>query len=108
MLEEKDRIDVVLVKKHYFQTRQKAKYEIEQGNVYVNGKQITKTSKIINYQDNIEIKGQTLKYVSRGGLKLEKSISLFEISLKDKICADIGASTGGFTDCMLQNGAQKV
>ena len=98
MLEEKDRIDVVLVKKHYFQTRQKAKYEIEQGNVYVNGKQITKTSKIINYQDNIEIKGQTLK----------KSISLFEISLKDKICADIGASTGGFTDCMLQNGAQKV
>ena len=62
----------------------------------------------LNYQDNIEIKGQTLKYVSRGGLKLEKAISLFEISLKDKICADIGASTGGFTDCMLQNGAQKV
>ena len=108
MLEEKDRIDVVLVKKHYFQTRQKAKYEIEQGNVYVNGKQITKTSKIINYQDNIEIKGKTLKYVSRGGLKLEKAINSFGISLTNKICADIGASTGGFTDCMLQNGAQKV
>lgn len=108
MLEEKDRLDIVLVKKHYFPTRQKAKYEIEQGNVYVNGKKITKTSKIINYQDNIEIKGQTLKYVSRGGLKLEKAISLFGISLKDKICADIGASTGGFTDCMLQNSAQKV
>ena len=108
MLEEKDRIDVVLVKKHYFQTRQKAKYEIEQGNVYVNGKQITKTSKIINYQDNIEIKGKTLKYVSTGGLKLEKAINSFGISLTNKICADIGASTGGFTDCMLQNGAQKV
>ena len=108
MLNEKDRIDVVLVNKKYFQTRQKAKYEIEKGNVYVDGKQITKTSKIINYESNIEIKGEILKYVSRGGLKLEKAINKFSIVLKDRICADIGASTGGFTDCMLQNGAVKV
>ena len=108
MLNEKDRIDVVLVNKKYFQTRQKAKYEIEKGNVYVDGKQITKTSKIINYESNIEIKGEALKYVSRGGLKLEKAINKFSIVLKDRICADIGASTGGFTDCMLQNGAKKV
>ena len=108
MLNEKDRIDVVLVNKKYFQTRQKAKYEIEKGNVYVDGKQIIKTSKIINYESNIEIKGEILKYVSRGGLKLEKAINKFSIVLKDRICADIGASTGGFTDCMLQNGAKKV
>ena len=108
MLEEKDRLDVVLVNKKYFPTRQKAKYEIEKGNIYVNGKQITKSSKIIDYNDEIEVRGTTLKYVSRGGLKLEKAINTFEIVLKNKICADIGASTGGFTDCMLKNGAQKV
>ena len=85
MLNEKDRIDVVLVNKKYFQTRQKAKYEIEKGNVYVDGKQITKTSKIINYESNIEIKGEILKYVSRGGLKLEKAINKFSIVLKDRI-----------------------
>ncbi len=108
MLNEKERIDIILVKKKYFETRQKAKYEIEKGNVYVDGKQIKKASKIINDVSNIEIKGETLKYVSRGGLKLEKAINKFEIALKDRICADIGASTGGFTDCMLQNGAKKV
>lgn len=107
-MEEKDRLDVALVNKNFFTTRQKAQYEIEQGNIYVNGKQITKPSKIIDYKDKIEVKGEILKYVSRGGLKLEKAIEKFEIILKDKICADIGASTGGFTDCMLQNGAKKV
>ncbi len=108
MLEEKDRLDVALVNRKFFPTRQKAKYEIEQGNIYVNGKQVTKASKIIDDNDEIEVKGTTLKYVSRGGLKLEKAINTFEIVLKNKICADIGASTGGFTDCMLKNGAQKV
>ena len=108
MIEEKERLDIILVKKQYFTTRQKAKYEIENGNIYVNGKQVIKTSQIINYNDTIEIKGQTLKYVSRGGLKLEKAINTFGITLKNKICADIGASTGGFTDCMLKNGAQMV
>ena len=81
MLNEKERIDIILVKKKYFETRQKAKYEIEKGNVYVDGKQIKKASKIINDVSNIEIKGETLKYVSRGGLKLEKAINKFEICL---------------------------
>ena len=108
MLELKERIDIVLVKKGLFPTRQKAKYAIENGNVYVNEVQIKKSNKIISHDDKIVVKGEGLNYVSRGGLKLERAIQEFEINLKDKVCADIGASTGGFTDCMLQNGATKV
>ena len=107
-MEEKMRLDLALVNRGYFATRQKAQYEINNGNIFVNGKKETKASKLINNKDKIEINGATLKYVSRGGLKLEKAINYFEIILKDKVCADIGASTGGFTDCMLKNGAQKV
>lgn len=104
----KERIDNLLVKKGYFNTRQKAKYAIENKNVYVNGELTEKSSKIFEENSNIEIKGETLPFVSRGGLKLDKAINIFNIDLQNKTCIDIGASTGGFTDCMLQNGANKV
>lgn len=108
MISDKERLDNYLVRNNIFESRQKAKYAISNGNVYVNGIQETKSSKTVGEKDKIEIKGETLPYVSRGGLKLEKAIKQFKILLKDKICIDIGASTGGFTDCMLQSGAQKV
>lgn len=104
----KDRIDNILVKLQYFPTRQKAKYAIENNCIFVEDKLITKASKVIDEQSKIEVKGETLKFVSRGGLKLDKAIKVFTIDLKEKVCIDIGASTGGFTDCMLQNGAKKV
>lgn len=104
----KDRIDNVLVKKGYFQTRQKAKYAIQNECVYVNDIMIDKVSKLIEEDSRIEIKGEVLPYVGKGGLKLEKALKVFAIDLQEKIAIDIGASTGGFTDCMLQNGASKV
>lgn len=105
----KDRIDNLLVSKGYFSTRQKAKYAIEKECIYVNGELIKKSSKVFNDEEiNIEIRGETLQFVSRGGLKLDKAIKEFKLDLNEKICVDIGASTGGFTDCMLQNGARKV
>lgn len=104
----KDRIDNILVSNEYFSSRQKAKYAIENRCVYVNDTLVEKPSKVISDDCKIEIKGETLPFVSRGGLKLDKAIKVFNISLKDKICMDIGASTGGFSDCMLQNGAKKV
>lgn len=104
----KERLDSILVTKGYFKSRAKAKYAIDSGNIYVNNIQITKSSKLISEEDKIEVRGETLKYVSRGGLKLEKALNVFEINLSNKICMDIGASTGGFTDVMLQNGAKKV
>lgn len=104
----KDRIDSVLVRKGYFETRQKAKYAIENGCIYADGKLIQKPSKMIEKDTKIETKGNGLPFVSRGGLKLKKAIDAFNINIKEKICMDIGASTGGFTDCMLQNGANKV
>ena len=107
-MEIKQRLDSILVTKGYFKSRAKAKYAIDSGNIYVNNIQITKSSKLISEEDNIEVRGETLKYVSRGGLKLEKAVNVFEINLNNKICIDIGASTGGFTDVMLQNGAKKV
>lgn len=107
-MEIKERLDSILVTKGYFKSRAKAKYAIDSGNIYVNNIQITKSSKLISEEDNIEVRGETLKYVSRGGLKLEKAVNVFEINLNNKICMDIGASTGGFTDVMLQNGAKKV
>ena len=107
-MKEKERIDQFLVNNNYFKTRQKAKYAIENGNVYVNKIKIEKSSKMVNENDEIEIKGETLKYVGRGGLKLEKAINNFKIDVKDKICMDIGASTGGFTDVMIKNGAKLV
>lgn len=104
----KDRIDNILVKKGYFPTRQKAKYAIEGKCVYVNNILVEKSGKVFEDDCKIEIQGETLPFVSRGGLKLDKAIREFEISLQDKICMDIGASTGGFTDCMLQNGVKLV
>lgn len=87
---------------------EKARTLIMAGSVYVNNQKFDKPGDTVSDDAEIEVRGSTLKYVSRGGLKLEKAMQLFPIDLNGKICMDIGASTGGFTDCMLQNGAQKV
>ena len=78
------------------------------GQVYVNGQKEDKAGSMFDIYASIEVKGSTLRYVSRGGLKLEKSIEKFQVALEEKVCMDVGASTGGFTDCMLQNGAVRV
>ena len=105
---EKERLDCALVSRGFAESREKAKAIIMSGIVYVNNQKSDKAGATIKADDIIEVRGETLKYVSRGGLKLEKAMKSFQISLNDCICADIGASTGGFTDCMLQNGAKKV
>ena len=104
----KERLDCALVSRGFAESREKAKAIIMSGIVYVNNQKFDKAGDNVKPDDIIEVRGETLKYVSRGGLKLEKAIKSFNISLNDCICADIGASTGGFTDCMLQNGAKKV
>ncbi len=104
----KERLDCALVNRGFAESREKAKAIIMSGIVYVNNQKCDKAGDTVKPDDNIEVRGETLKYVSRGGLKLEKAMKSFNISLNDCICADIGASTGGFTDCMLQNGAKKV
>lgn len=106
----KERLDVLVVNRGLAESRERAKTYIMEGIVYVNGQKEDKAGSFFEDSDKtvIEIKGSTLKYVSRGGLKLEKAMNSFGISLDDQICMDIGASTGGFTDCMLQNGAKKV
>lgn len=104
----KERLDVLLVSRGLAPSREKAKAMIMEGNVYVNGQKEDKAGSMFAAQAAVDVRGKTLKYVSRGGLKLEKAMEQFAIDLKDKICMDIGASTGGFTDCMLQNGAKKV
>ena len=105
---EKLRLDVALVEKGFAESREKAKALIMAGIVYVNNQKSDKAGNNIKPDDIIEVRGETLKYVSRGGLKLEKAVSSFSLDLNGYTCADIGASTGGFTDCMLQNGAVKV
>lgn len=107
-MSEKQRLDVALVELGHTESREKAKALIMSGIVYVNNQKCDKAGTVVKPDDVIEVRGDTLKYVSRGGLKLEKAMNSFEIKLDDCICADIGASTGGFTDCMLQNGAKKV
>lgn len=102
------RIDIELVKRGIFETRNKAQNEIKNKIVYCNNVCITKPAFDVIDTDIIEIKGEKLKYVSRGGLKLEKAIKEFNIDLKDKILIDIGSSTGGFSDCALQNGIKKI
>ncbi len=102
------RIDIELVKRGIFETRNKAQNEIKNKIVYCNNICITKPAFDVTDTDIIEIKGEKLKYVSRGGLKLEKAIKEFNINLNDKILIDIGSSTGGFSDCALQNGIKKV
>lgn len=104
----KERLDVLLLKKGLAASREKAKAIIMSGIVYVDGEKEDKAGTTFSENAVIEVKGNTLKYVSRGGLKLEKAMANFEISLNDKVCMDVGSSTGGFTDCMLQNGALKV
>ncbi len=104
----KERLDVLLVQKGLAPSREKAKTMIMEGNVFVDNQREDKAGTFFGPSVNIEIHGNTLRYVSRGGLKLEKAMAQFGISLDDKVCMDIGASTGGFTDCMLQNGAKKV
>ena len=105
----KERLDILLVKNQYAETREKAKAIIMSGNVFVSGQKEDKAGSMFEEEGLVlEVRGNTLPYVSRGGLKLEKALKNYEINLQNLICMDIGASTGGFTDCMLQNGASKV
>lgn len=107
MSDKKQRIDVLLFEKGLAESREKAKSLIMAGVVYIDEQKVDKPGTNVPADSNIIVR-QGAKYVSRGGLKLEKSVEKFDIDLKDKVCMDIGASTGGFTDCMLQNGAVKV
>ena len=104
----KERLDILLVERGLAASREKAKAIIMSGIVYVDGEKEDKAGSTFPENADIVVKGSTLKYVSRGGLKLEKAMTSFDIELAGKICMDVGASTGGFTDCMLQNGAVKV
>lgn len=105
----KERLDVLLVKRNLAASREKAKAIIMSGNVYVEGQKEDKAGSMFPDSSRIEVRGNTLPYVSRGGLKLEKAMKHFEgLTLEGKVCMDVGSSTGGFTDCMLQNGAIKV
>ena len=105
---EKERLDVLLVQQGLANSRELAKAYIMAGNVYVDGQKEDKAGTKVAVTAKLEVKGNQMKYVSRGGYKLEKAMDVFGIRLDGKICLDIGASTGGFTDCMLQNGASKV
>lgn len=107
-MKEKLRLDTAVFEAGYAESREKAKAMIMAGVVYVNNQKSDKAGYILKPDDILEVRGSALKYVSRGGLKLEKAMKVFGITLNDFVCADIGASTGGFTDCMLQNGAKKV
>ena len=104
----KTRLDLLLTERGLQESRQKAQATIMSGLVFVNGQRVDKPGTAVPNDAPIEIRGNTLKYVSRGGLKLEKAMLIFPITLADKTCMDVGASTGGFTDCMLQNGAKRV
>ena len=104
----KERLDVLLVQRGHAASREKAKAVIMAGCVYVNGQKEDKAGSMFDCAAEIEVRGNTLRYVSRGGLKLEKAMKNFGVELEGKVCMDVGASTGGFTDCMLQNRAVKV
>ena len=104
----KERLDVLLVNRNLAESREKAKAIIMSGIVYVDGQKEYKAGTMFEDTVSVEVRGHTLAYVSRGGLKLEKAMTHFGVTLHGKICMDVGASTGGFTDCMLQNGAVKV
>lgn len=108
MEENRKRIDALMVSLGVAPSREKAKEMIKSGNVYLNGKVVSKAGLLASDCDIIEYKGESERYVSRGGLKLEKAVDVFKLDLNGYLCIDIGASTGGFTDCMLQNGAKKV
>ncbi len=104
----KTRLDVLLTERGLLDSRQKAQATIMSGIVFVDGRRVDKSGTMVPNDSKVEIRGATLQYVSRGGLKLEKAMQTFPLALQGKVCADIGASTGGFTDCMLQNGARTV
>ena len=104
----KQRLDVLLVERGLAESREKAKAIIMSGSVFVDGLREDKAGTSFDDKVDIVVKGHTLPYVSRGGLKLEKAIKEFDVYVTDKVCMDVGSSTGGFTDCMLQNGAKKV
>ena len=104
----KERLDVLLVKRNLAESREKAKAYIMAGNVFVDGVREDKAGSSFEETVQIEVKGLAMKYVSRGGFKLEKAVDQFGVNLEGKTCMDVGSSTGGFTDCMLQNGAVKV
>ncbi len=104
----KKRLDVLLVEKGFFESREKAKAVIMSGCVYVNNQKADKAGASFDENAAVEVRDNRLRYVSRGGYKLEKAMQVFPISLEGRVTMDIGASTGGFTDCMLQNGAKKV
>ena len=108
MSDKKERLDILLVEKGIIPSRERAKTNIMAGKVFVDGQRVDKAGAKVSVTANIEFKGDTIPYVSRGGLKLEKALKEFPLKLDGKVCMDIGASTGGFTDCMLQNGASKV
>lgn len=105
---DKKRLDVALVERGLCESRQKAQAAIMAGLVLVDGQTVTKAGAPVGERAALEVKGPAIPYVSRGGLKLEKALKLWQIDLTGKVCADIGASTGGFSDCMLQTGAAKV
>ncbi len=105
---EKKRLDCLIYERGLAESREKAKIAVMMGNVYVDGQKQDKAGTMLPQNAGIEVRGETLKYVSRGGLKLEKALQVFPIDLNGRTAMDIGASTGGFTDCMLQNGAKKV
>ena len=104
----KSRLDMLLTERSLAPSREKARALIMEGIVYVNGQKVDKAGASVDTASNIEIRGEKLRYVSRGGLKLEKALDSFSINVEGRTCLDIGSSTGGFTDCMLQNGAAKV
>lgn len=104
----KERLDKILCDLGYFETKSKAQAAIMAGSVKINGEKITKAGHQLAYTEDMVIEVKSMPYVSRGGYKLAKAVSAFNLNLKDRVCLDAGASTGGFTDCMLQNGAKKV
>ena len=104
----KERLDILLVNRGHAASREKAKAVIMSGIVYVDGQKEDKAGAMFPDTADIQVRGTALKYVSRGGLKLEKAVDVFGVELEGKVCMDVGASTGGFTDCMLQNGAVRV
>ncbi len=105
---EKKRLDVALLERGFAESREKAKALIMAGQVYVNNQKVTKSGETVKEGDCLEVRGDKLPFVSRGGLKLQKAVERFSLDLSDCVCMDIGASTGGFSDCMLQHGAKKV
>jgi 23S rRNA (cytidine1920-2'-O)/16S rRNA (cytidine1409-2'-O)-methyltransferase len=104
----KERLDVILVKKGFFESRERAKRAVMSGIVYVDDQKEEKAGSRFDENCHFEVRGKDLPYVSRGGLKLEKGLSFFNVDVKGSVCMDIGASTGGFTDCLLMNGAENV